>query len=107
MSEEGKHFLERTKLIVRSTSHLLTFIDLSFYSFVSTTLASSPTLVLNYARQQALAPGIVDKVKETPVEIDGLLVVAFAGRAVVTINTIAINVSPICFTISSKCLYYL
>jgi len=32
---------------------------------------------------------------------------AFAGRAVVTTSTRAASVNPICFTISSKCLYYL
>ena len=35
------------------------------------------------------------------------LVAAFAGSAEVTIKTTAIRVSPICFTISSKWLYYL
>jgi len=58
-------------------------------------------------RQQPFAPGIVDKVKVIPVEIDVLFTAAFAGSAVVTIKTRAITVSPICFTISSKCLYYL
>ena len=33
--------------------------------------------------------------------------VAFAGSAVPTTRINAIRVSPICFTISSKCLYYL
>jgi hypothetical protein len=46
-------------------------------------------------------------VNVVPVEIDDLLVAAFAGSAVVTISNSAITVSPICFTISSKCLYYL
>jgi hypothetical protein len=32
---------------------------------------------------------------------------AFAGSAEVTTKRTAMSVNPICFTISSKCLYYL
>lgn len=46
-------------------------------------------------------------VNVVPVEMVDFLVAALAGSAVVTISTSAITVSPICFTISSKCLYYL
>lgn len=45
--------------------------------------------------------------KVVPEEIVDFLGAAFAGSAVVTTNTTAIRVSPNCFTISSKCLYYL
>ena len=37
----------------------------------------------------------------------GFFDAAFAGSAVVATKMTAINVNPICFTISSKCLYYL
>jgi len=46
-------------------------------------------------------------VNDVPVEIDDFFGAAFAGSAVVTISTRAMTVSPNCFTISSKCLYYL
>lgn len=55
-------------------------------------------------------PGI-DIVKTIP---DGIVALdearvgsALAGRAVMTTKTRAVRVRPICFTISSKCLYYL
>jgi hypothetical protein len=57
-------------------------------------------------KQQDAVPGMVDKVN---VVLDEIVVfdAAFAGSAVVRTKTTAINVNPICFTISSKWLYYL
>ena len=53
------------------------------------------------------APGMLMRVNDVPLETDVFFDAAFAGRAVVTTNTTAMRVSPICFTISSKGLYYL
>ena len=49
---------------------------------------------------------MVNSVNDVPDEtVD--FVAAFAGSAVVTISATAIKVRATCFTISSKCLYYL
>ena len=50
---------------------------------------------------------MVKSVNEVPPEIVDFFEAAFAGSAEVTMSINAITVSPICFTISSKWLYYL
>jgi hypothetical protein len=52
-----------------------------------------------------MVPGMVIMVNVVCVEI--FFDAAFAGSAEVTTRTTAMSVNPICFTISSKCLYYL
>jgi hypothetical protein len=50
---------------------------------------------------------MVAMVKVVVLVIGAFFTAALAGSAEVTIKTTAISVIPICFTISSKCLYSL
>ncbi len=76
MSEEGKHFCERTKLIVRPTSHLSTFINLSFIFSCIYNVGLVANVDQSYLIQQhPNAPGMDVKVNVMP---DGTVALAEA-----------------------------
>ncbi len=81
--------------------------NLPFILLYNFGVVAKVSYVVTQARQQAVAPGMLMSVNVVPDETEVLFVAALAGSAVVTTKTTAIRVSPICFTISSKCLYYL